>query len=74
MIEKRGRIQDTVRASVQGHFTSEQFSAADIVEWVKWFCSTYGSPVFYETPIPQDGVWNTDDPSYKVSIFVLFDS
>jgi hypothetical protein len=69
VIEKHGKVQDIVRASLQGHFSSEGYSPADIIEWVKWFCSTYGSPVFYETPIPQDGAWNTDDPDYKVSFF-----
>ena len=69
MIEKRGRIHDIVKLSVQEHFSCMQYSAADIIEWVKWFCGTHGSPVFYETPVPQDGVWKTNDPDYKVSCF-----
>jgi len=74
VIEKQGKIQDFMKASLQEHFSSEQYSAADIVEWVKWFCSTHGSPVFYETPVPEDGVWKIDHLDYKVSFlnFVLF--
>jgi hypothetical protein len=64
-----------VRASIQDHFAFQHYSVADIIEWVKWFCSTHGSPVFYETPVPQDGAWMTSDPGYKVSLLnplVLF--
>jgi hypothetical protein len=67
VIEKRGKIIDFTRASLQEHFSSERYSVADIVEWVKWFCGTHGSPVFYKTPVPQDGVWKTDNPDYEVS-------
>jgi hypothetical protein len=66
---KHRKIHDAVRASLQDHFAFQELSAADIVQWVKWFCSTHGSPVFYETPVPQDGMWKTDNPNYKVSFF-----
>jgi len=64
MVERRGKIHDAVKVVVENHFSSQRFSPKDIVEWVKWFCATHGGPVFYETPIPQNGVWDTEDPEY----------
>jgi hypothetical protein len=71
VIEKRGRILDLVKASVQDHFLSERYSATDIVAWVEWFCATHGSPVFYETPVPQDGQWDVNSADYEVSFFIF---
>jgi hypothetical protein len=65
-MEWRGKIHDFVKMSIQKHFSSERYSPAEIVEWVKWFISTYGGPIFYETPIPQDGIWDPAQPGYEV--------
>src|SRR5712671_6540706 len=40
LIERRGKIHDFVKASLQSHFASQRFSLAEIVEWVEWFCAT----------------------------------
>ena len=66
LLERRGKIHDLVKTTLQSYFASQQYSPAEIVEWVEWFCGTYGSPVFYETPIPQDGPWDSTLPEYKV--------
>jgi hypothetical protein len=66
LIERRGKIHDVVKSSLQSYFASQQYLPAEIIEWVEWFCATYGSPVFYETPIPQDGIWDPTLPGYKV--------
>jgi hypothetical protein len=60
-----------VKASIQEHFLSEQYSAMDIVAWVEWFCATHGSLVFHETPVPQDSEWDVTSTDYKVD-FLIF--
>jgi hypothetical protein len=72
VIEKRGKLLDFVKVSLQEHFLSEQYSAADIVEWVQWFCGTHGSPVFYAVPVPQDGEWDVNSPNYQVLSYLIF--
>ena len=52
--------------SIQSYFASEQFSPADIVKWVQWFCGALGGPIVYETPIPKDGIWERKHASYEV--------
>jgi hypothetical protein len=74
VLEKRGRIHNAVRASLRAYFIAKRFSPADIVDWVQWFCSTHGSPVFYETPVSQDGAWDTKDPNYQVHRSLLLHS
>jgi hypothetical protein len=71
VVEKRGRILDFVKTSIQDHFISERYSATDIVAWVTWFCATHGSPVFYETPVPQDGEWDVNSADYEVCFFIF---
>jgi len=66
LIERRGKIHDLVKTSLQTYFASQWYSPAEIANWVEWFCDTYGSPIFYETPIPQDGVWDSVLLGYKV--------
>ena len=58
-----------MKVSVEHHFSLQNYSTTEIVKWVKWFCGTHGSPVFYETPISQGGIWDADDPNYKVKSF-----
>jgi len=48
---------------------SQQYSPVEITEWVQWFCATYGGPVFYEMPIPQDGIWDPKVLGYQVCLF-----
>jgi hypothetical protein len=66
VLEHRGKVYDIVKVSIQSYFASEQFSPADIVKWVQWFCSALGGPNFYETPIPMDGIWERKHASYEV--------
>ncbi|KAJ8462088.1 hypothetical protein ONZ45_g18061 [Pleurotus djamor] len=65
LAEKRGKIYAAVSSSLARHFSGLQLSASDIVEWTRWFRGTWGSPIFYQVPIPQDGVWDDRLPGYK---------
>ncbi|KAJ8473941.1 hypothetical protein ONZ45_g16112 [Pleurotus djamor] len=65
LAEKRGKIYAAVSSSLARHFNGLQLSASDIVEWTRWFRGTWGSPIFYQVPIPQDGVWDDRLPGYK---------
>jgi hypothetical protein len=60
-----------VKASIEHHFSLNKYSTTEIVKWVKWFCGTHGSPVFYETPVPQDATWDANDPDYEVNSFLF---
>ncbi|KAF7436244.1 hypothetical protein PC9H_003073 [Pleurotus ostreatus] len=42
-----------------------QWGPDSIIAWVSYFCKTYGSPIFYEKPVPRDGSWNPKDPNYE---------
>jgi hypothetical protein len=75
LTERRGKIHDAVKRALDRYFLTKKFTSTDIVRWVKWFCGTQGSPLFYKVPVPQTGVWNNrEDPGYKVSYNSLFRS
>ena len=61
-----------VKALLQNHFASEKLSHTEIIDWVDWFRNTYGSPIFYERPVPQYGTWDPKSPDYQVSTVVFF--
>jgi hypothetical protein len=61
-----------VKTLLQNHFRSKKLSHAEIIDWVDWFHNTYGSPIFYERPVPQYSTWDPKSPDYQVSTVVLF--